>query len=74
MCIYYKYNYFILLAYYNDVVVGGVCCRIETEDNKRKLYIMTLGCLAAYRRHGVGKSCDHHVIYGMIHIVLHYNV
>ena len=47
------------LAYYNDVVVGGVCCRIDHEGDKRKLYIMTLGCLAAYRRHGVGKRQSH---------------
>lgn len=42
------------LAYYNDIVVGGVCCRIETEGTQRRIYIMTLGCLAPYRRLGVG--------------------
>merc|ERR1712044_56082 len=48
------------LAYYNDVVVGAVCCRIdntageEGKAGKRKLYIMTLGCLAPYRRLGIG--------------------
>ena len=47
---------FLPIAYYNDVVVGGVCCRIEHEGEKRKLYIMTLGCLAAYRGHGVGEQ------------------
>ena len=41
-------------AYFNDIVVGGVCCRVETEAMVKKLYIMTLGCLAAYRRLGVG--------------------
>ena len=48
------------LAYYNDVVVGAVCCRVDvtsTEDPnqaaKKKLYIMTLGCLAPYRRLGM---------------------
>ena len=45
---------FICPAYFNDVVVGGVCCRVETEDDLRKLYIMTLGCLAPYRRLGIG--------------------
>ena len=43
------------LAYYNDIVVGAVCCRIDvTPEGRRKLYIMTLGCLAPYRRLGVG--------------------
>ena len=43
-------------AYFNDVVVGGVCCRFEQEGEKRRVYIMTLGCLAAYRRYGVGEG------------------
>ena len=43
------------LAYYSDIVVGAVCCRIDTSDNLRRLYIMTLGCLAPYRRLGIGK-------------------
>ena len=47
-------------AYFNDIVVGGVCCRIETEGDQRRLYIMTLGVLAPYRRLGIGKNtlCD----------------
>ena len=46
------------LAYYNDVVVGAVCCRVDVTNPeegqiaKKKLYIMTLGCLAPYRRLG----------------------
>ena len=51
-------QYPIHTAYFNDIVVGGVCCRVETEAMVKKLYIMTLGCLAAYRRLGVGMhSC-----------------
>ena len=44
------------VAYFNDIVVGGVCCRIETEGEQRRLYIMTLGVLAPYRRLGIGKK------------------
>ncbi len=52
------------LAYYNDVVVGAVCCRVDTtsEASKRKLYIMTLGCLAPYRRQGIGTKMVQHVM------------
>jgi hypothetical protein len=43
-------------ALYNELVVGGVACRLEDrEDGKSDLYIMTLSVLAAYRRRGVGE-------------------
>ena len=51
-------------AYFNDIVVGAVCCRVdttETSPKSRRLYIMTLGCLAPYRRLGIGEiyiSCN----------------
>lgn len=48
-------NFFsIYLAYFNDIVVGGVCCRIDLTEGKRRLYIMTLGCLGPFRKHGIG--------------------
>ncbi|KAG9509031.1 putative N-acetyltransferase san, partial [Fragariocoptes setiger] len=50
------------LAYYNDLVVGGVCCRIEVTDNIRRLYILTLGCLATYRRLGIGTKLLQHIL------------
>ena len=48
-------HFFFLLAYYNDIVVGAVCCRIDQTEDARRLYIMTLGCLAPYRRLGIGR-------------------
>lgn len=50
------------LAFYNDVVVGAVCCRLEQVDNERRLYIMTLGCLFTYRRLGIGTTMLKHVL------------
>ncbi|CAC5421737.1 N-alpha-acetyltransferase 50-like [Mytilus californianus] len=50
------------LAYFNDIVVGAVCCRIDTSDNQRRLYIMTLGCLAPYRRLHIGTVMLKHVL------------
>ncbi|XP_033126024.1 probable N-acetyltransferase san [Anneissia japonica] len=51
------------LAYYNDIVVGAVCCRIDiSEEGSRRLYIMTLGCLAPYRRLGIGTVMLNHVL------------
>jgi len=50
------------LAYYNDIVVGAVCCRVDKSENSRRLYIMTLGCLAPYRRLGIGTKMVEHVL------------
>lgn len=44
-------------VYVDDMVVGAVCCRIEppeSPDGHVKLYIMTLGVLAAWRRRAIG--------------------
>ncbi|CAB4004167.1 N-alpha-acetyltransferase 50 isoform X1 [Paramuricea clavata] len=50
------------LAFYNDTVVGAVCCRVDHIDNTRRLYIMTLGCLAPYRKLGIGTVMVEHVL------------
>jgi len=50
------------LAYFNDIVVGAVCCREDKTGGQRRLYIMTLGCLAPYRRYGIGTKMLEHVL------------
>lgn len=67
------------LAFYNDVVVGAVCCRIECVDNEKRLYIMTLGCLFTYRRLGIGTAMLKHVLAcagkkGIDYIYLHVQI
>ncbi|XP_007889985.1 N-alpha-acetyltransferase 50 [Callorhinchus milii] len=50
------------LAYFNDISVGAVCCRVDHSQNQKRLYIMTLGCLAPYRRQGIGTKMLNHVL------------
>jgi ribosomal protein S18 acetylase RimI-like enzyme len=44
------------LAYFSDIMVGAICSRVEPQEgNAFKVYIMTIGVLAPYRRLGIGK-------------------
>lgn len=49
-------NDYMQYAFWNGFVVGGISARVETdaETSVKKLYIMTLNVLAAYRRKGIG--------------------
>lgn len=48
---------YLRFAFCNGFVIGAVCARIENHPDhpeKKRLYIMTINVLAAYRRRGVG--------------------
>ncbi|KAF8348349.1 acyl-CoA N-acyltransferase [Amanita rubescens] len=53
---------FCKLIYYNDIPVGTVCCRLETNDDQTDMYLMTMGILAPYRSRGLGSRCLESVI------------
>uniref|UniRef100_A0A8C6WB04 N-alpha-acetyltransferase 50 n=1 Tax=Nannospalax galili TaxID=1026970 RepID=A0A8C6WB04_NANGA len=50
------------LAYFNDIAVGTVCCRVDHSQNQKRLYIMTLGCFEPYRRLRIGTKMLNYVL------------
>ncbi|KAJ8560231.1 hypothetical protein K7X08_004289 [Anisodus acutangulus] len=54
---------FTKLAYYSDICVGSIACRLEKkEGGVVRVYIMTLGVLAPYRGLGTGTKLLNHVL------------
>ncbi|XP_036355965.1 N-alpha-acetyltransferase 50-like [Octopus sinensis] len=50
------------LAYFNDIGVGAVSCRVDNSATQHRLYIMTLDCLFLYGRLGMGTVMLNHVL------------
>ncbi|GLT60918.1 hypothetical protein SLA2020_336580 [Shorea laevis] len=54
---------FTKLAYYGDICVGSIACRLEKKEGGAIcVYIMTLGVLAPYRGLGIGTRLLNHVL------------
>lgn len=52
-------------ALFNDIPVGNICCRFEksiANDDTVNVHIMTLGCLAPYRRMGIATTLLEYVL------------
>ena len=63
LCLLNLVSLFSVAAYFNDIAVGAVCCRVDHSQNQKRLYIMTLGCLAPYRRLGIGNNSNFCILF-----------
>ena len=50
------YIYFNLLAYYNDIIVGGISWKYDIYLGDRVIYIMTITVFDQYRRYQIGSQ------------------
>eukprot|EP00252_Welwitschia_mirabilis_P021471 TRINITY_DN5519_c0_g1_i2.p1 TRINITY_DN5519_c0_g1~~TRINITY_DN5519_c0_g1_i2.p1 ORF type:complete len:163 (+),score=17.49 TRINITY_DN5519_c0_g1_i2:117-605(+) len=56
-------TYFLQMsAYYSDICVGAIACRLEKKEGGVRIYIMTLGVLAPYRGLGIGSKLLKHCL------------
>jgi N-alpha-acetyltransferase 50 len=58
---------YIKFAFCDGFAVGSICCRLEDSkeeetQGKKRLYIMTISCLPAYRRRGIASKLLNHVL------------
>lgn len=55
---------YLKFAMWNGFTVGSICARIEDTENcyVKKLYIMILNVLPAYRRRGIASSMLNHIL------------
>lgn len=51
-----NYDKYSRLAYLNDILVGAITCREEQFQGSTHLYILTIGVLEPYRRHGIASQ------------------
>lgn len=60
-------NVFSQVAFYHDILVGSIVCRIEPADaeGEFKVYIMTIGVLEPYRHLGIGSRLLQKVLWNI---------
>ncbi len=43
-----------IVAFFKDILIGAISCKIEEREGARVMYIMTIGVLVPYRKKGLG--------------------